>query len=74
MDIHFDYRSYQDLQNIPRLRNFLLKEWIKSSVKRVVKLPESVDSENAKSSYTKGVLECSLPKTQKSQVKVIPIT
>jgi len=74
MDIHFDYRSYQDLQNIPRLRNFLLKEWIKSSVKRVVKLPESVDSENAKSSYTKGVLEVSLPKTQKSQVKVISIT
>ncbi|MBA39539.1 MAG: hypothetical protein CL894_03210 [Dehalococcoidia bacterium] len=74
MDIHFDYRSYQDLQNIPRLRNFLLKEWIKSSVKRVVKLPESVESENAKSCCTKGVLECRLPKTQKSQVKVIPIT
>lgn len=52
----------------------MLKEWIKSSVKRVVKLPESVDSENAKSSYEKWVLECRLPKTQKSQVKVIPIT
>ena len=52
----------------------LLKERIESSLKRVVKLPESVDSENAKSSYRKGVLEVVLPKSQKSQVKVIPIT
>ena len=52
----------------------LVKERIKSPLKRVVKLPESVDSENAKSSYTKGVLEVVLPKSQKSQVKVIPIT
>ena len=52
----------------------LLKERVASSLKRVVKLPESVDSENAKSSYTKGVLEVVLPKSQKSQVKVIPIT
>ena len=52
----------------------LLKERVASSLKRVVKLPESVDSENAKSSYTKGVLEVILPKSQKSQVKVIPIT
>ena len=74
MDIHFDYRSYQDLQNIPRLRNLLLKVRIKSSLKRVVKLPEFVDSENTKSSYTKEIFEVSLPKTQKSQVKVIPIT
>ena len=52
----------------------LLKERVASSLKRVVKLPESVDSENAKSSYRKGVLEVVLPKSQKSQVKVIPIT
>ena len=52
----------------------LLKERVASSLKRVVKLPESVDSENAKSYYTKGVLEVILPKSQKSQVKVIPIT
>ena len=52
----------------------LLKERVASSLKRVVKLPESVDSENARSSYTKGVLEVILPKSQKSQVKVIPIT
>ena len=52
----------------------LVKERIKSPLKRVVKLPESVDSENTKSSYTKGVLEVVLPKSQKSQVKVIPIT
>ena len=52
----------------------LLKERIESSLKRVVKMPESVDSENAKSSYTKGVLEVILPKSQKSQVKIIPIT
>ena len=52
----------------------LLKERVESSFKRMVKLPESVDSENARSSYTKGVLEVILPKSQKSQVKVIPIT
>ena len=52
----------------------LLKERVESSLKRMVKLPESVDSENARSSYTKGVLEVILPKSQKSQVKVIPIT
>ena len=52
----------------------LLKERVESSFKRMVKLPESVDSENARSSYRKGVLEVILPKSQKSQVKVIPIT
>lgn len=54
--------------------NQLLKERIESSLKRVVKLPEFVDSENAKASYTKGVLEVVLPKSQKSQIKVISIT
>lgn len=63
MDIHFDIRSYQDLQIIPRLRNLLLKVRVKCSLKGVVKLPESVDSENGKSSYTKGVLQVILPKT-----------
>ena len=52
----------------------LLKERVGSPVKRSVKLPESVDSENSKSSYTNGVLEVILPKSQKSQIKVIPVT
>jgi len=52
----------------------LLKERNESSSKRVVKLPEPVDSDNANSSYTQGVLEVILPKSQKSQVKTISIT
>ena len=52
----------------------LLKERVGFPVKRSVKLPESVDSENSKSSYTNGVLEVILPKSQKSQIKVIPVT
>jgi hypothetical protein len=70
MDIHFDYRSYQDLQNIPRLRNFLLKEWIKSSVKRVVKLPESVDSENANRPMRNGYWNAGCPKLKNLRSKL----
>ena len=52
----------------------LLKERSGTSLKRVLKLPGSVESEEAESSYTNGVLEVVLPKSQKSNVKIIPIT
>ncbi|MDC0035235.1 Hsp20/alpha crystallin family protein [Chloroflexi bacterium] len=51
----------------------LVNERSRASVKRYVKLTEPVDSENAKSKYSDGVLEIQLPKSHKSQIKVIPV-
>ena len=42
-------------------------------MKRAIKLPKPVDSDKAKSSYKDGVLEIVLPKSERTQIKVIPV-
>ena len=51
----------------------LIRERIRHPMKRQVKLSEPIDSENAESKYLNGVLEIRLPKSNKSQIKVIPV-
>ncbi len=43
-------------------------------MKRDIKLPKPVYLDRAKSSYKDGVLEIVLPKSEKIQIKVIPVT
>ena len=51
----------------------LIRERIRHPMKRQVKLSEPIDSENAESKYMNGVLEIRLPKSNKSQIIVIPV-
>lgn len=53
--------------------DMLIKERIRHPMKRQVKLGEPIDSANAESKYLNGVLEIRLPKSNKSQMKVIPV-
>jgi HSP20 family protein len=52
----------------------LINERLNTHMKRSIKLPKPVDSDKAKSSYKDGVLEIVLPKSEKTQIKIIPIT
>ncbi len=52
----------------------LINERLNTHMKRDIKLPRPVDSDRAKSSYKDGVLEIVLPKSEKTQIKVIPVT
>ena len=51
----------------------LINERLNTNMKRAIKLPKPVDSDKAKSSYKDGVLEIVLPKSERTQIKVIPV-
>ena len=51
----------------------LINERLNTHMRRAVKLPKPVDSDKAKSSYKDGVLEIVLPKSERTQIKVIPV-
>ena len=51
----------------------LINERLNTHMKRAIKLPKPVDSDKAKSSYKDGVLEIVLPKSERTQIKVIPV-
>ena len=51
----------------------LINERLNTRMKRAIKLPKPVDSDKAKSSYKDGVLEIVLPKSERTQIKVIPV-
>ncbi len=53
---------------------YLLKERRTGSFYRAVRLPESIDSEKATSSYTDGVLTITLPKTEEKKARKLAIT
>ena len=51
----------------------LINERLNTHMKRAIKLLKPVDSDKAKSSYKDGVLEIVLPKSERTQIKVIPV-
>ncbi len=53
---------------------YLLKERRSGSFYRAVRLPETVDSENAKSAYGDGVLTITLPKLEEKKARKLSIT
>lgn len=53
---------------------YLLKERRTGSFYRAVRLPETVDTEKAKSTYTDGVLRITLPKVEEKKARKLAIT
>ena len=51
----------------------LINDWLNTHMKRTIELSKPVDSDKAKSSYKDGVLEIVLPKSERTQIKVIPV-
>tara|TARA_Y100000588_G_scaffold393376_1_gene509121 strand:+ start:3747 stop:4187 length:441 start_codon:yes stop_codon:yes gene_type:complete len=52
---------------------YLLQERQVGSLKRTLKLPIEIDSANSSSSYKNGILEITLPKEEKAQLKQITV-
>lgn len=52
---------------------YLLRERRTGSFRRTLKLPDSVDADQATSSYETGVLTITLPKTEKAKAKQLTI-
>ena len=53
---------------------YLLKERREGTFFRAVRLPDAVDSENAKSTYADGVLTITLPKKEEKKARKLSIT
>lgn len=53
--------------------NYYCCEISRGSFLRTISLPENVDAENAKANFDDGILELTLPKTQKSKRRTIKI-
>jgi HSP20 family protein len=61
-------------ENEEKNDNYVIRERRSGSLHRSIRLPDTVDADNAESSYDKGVLTISLPKTEAAKPRSLPIT
>ncbi len=54
--------------------NYVVRERRSGSLHRSIRLPDTVDADNAESTYEQGVLTIALPKTEAAKPKSLPIT
>jgi HSP20 family protein len=54
--------------------DYVIRERRSGSFQRSIQLPDTVDADNAESTYEQGVLTVTLPKTEAAKPKSLPIT
>ena len=54
--------------------NYLMREMHTGTFQRSLRLPDTLDVDNAQSSYDNGVLTISLPKVEARQARQLPVT
>ena len=67
-------KAETESENEEKNDNYVIRERRSGSLHRSIRLPETVDSENTESTYEQGVLTITLPKTEATKPKSLPIT
>jgi len=67
-------KGARKLEEEVKNENYFAQECYWGSFSRQISLPEGVDTERAKASLKNGVLTISIPKTAKSQTKILKIS
>jgi HSP20 family protein len=62
------------IENEEKDDNYVIRERRYGSLHRSIQLPDTVNADNAESTYEQGVLTITLPKTEAAKPKSLPIT
>ncbi|MBU1698882.1 MAG: Hsp20/alpha crystallin family protein [Candidatus Eisenbacteria bacterium] len=70
---HLNIKGERKIEHDEKIENVYRSERIRGMFERTIKLPTAVNTENVEATFTNGVLEIRLPKTEEAKARQIAI-